>query len=87
MFYIQKLINKDCGWEYYTAHRYGSWAHFIVFAKGYNTREEAENKLEELGLEGKVRIIEKNAARNSNKNKESRTERRLCSIGINKARY
>lgn len=62
MFYIQKFINKQIGWEYYTAHRYGDWAHFICFAKGYNTRQEAENKLIELGLieeKNKIKIVEK----------------------------
>lgn len=62
MFYIQKKINKEIGWEYYTAHRYGDWAHFICFAKVYNNRQEAEGRLEKLGLieeKDKIRIIEK----------------------------
>jgi hypothetical protein len=64
MFYIQKLNNckPTPNWEYYTAHRYGDWAHFICFAKGYDTRQEAEDRLAKLGLveeKGKIRIIEK----------------------------
>jgi hypothetical protein len=64
MFYIKKSNNKKpIIWNYYSASKYdNSWTSFLVFAKGFNTRQEAEDKLNELGLienKGKVKIIER----------------------------